>query len=295
TSIVQSLINTGILWCINSFSGKGNSSNKKNKAFHERNSYISLYALSRDLIIPPLAGICATQQIKCFIKWRNSNCIIRDLVRDIPTIPLNNGIKALRYSNLQFKNSTSITRIGFQKPYLNLGIIWIIRIRCELHLIALGIVLVVAMENKLSYIGFYCTQSLTQYRTTSLGFVDELFNLFLNKYNNLYLHHQLPELELNNIIYNYIFTFLLGGTLAFNELQIDKAEQRHLNEQLYSSSGSHVPYMEGLAAFLTKTIPIISSSMKLLFDRFRSDVRNSLNDNINDSWESLMVTTLSNL
>ncbi|OUM58041.1 hypothetical protein PIROE2DRAFT_16801, partial [Piromyces sp. E2] len=55
---------------------------------------------------------------------------------------------------------------------------------------------------------------------------------------------------------------------SFNELQIDKAEQRHLNEQLYSSSGSHVPYMKGLAAFLTKTIPIISSSMKLLFDRF---------------------------
>ncbi|OUM62336.1 hypothetical protein PIROE2DRAFT_11386, partial [Piromyces sp. E2] len=108
----------------------GNSSNKKNKAFHERNSHISLYTLSRDLIIPLLVGICVTQQIKCFIKWRNSNCIIRDLVGDIPTIPLNNGIKALRYSNLQFKNSTSITRLGFQKPYLNLGIIWIIRIRC---------------------------------------------------------------------------------------------------------------------------------------------------------------------
>ncbi|OUM63106.1 hypothetical protein PIROE2DRAFT_10412, partial [Piromyces sp. E2] len=83
---VQSLINTGILWCINNFSGKGNSSNKKNKAFHERNSYISLYVLSRDLIIPPLAGIYATQQIKCFIKWRNSNCNIRDHVRDIPTM-----------------------------------------------------------------------------------------------------------------------------------------------------------------------------------------------------------------
>ncbi|OUM66232.1 hypothetical protein PIROE2DRAFT_6570 [Piromyces sp. E2] len=131
---VQSLINTGILWCINSLSNKENSSNKKNKAFHERNS---------------------------------------DLVRGIPTI------------------------------------------------------------------------------TTSLGFVDKLFNLFLNKYNNLYLQHQLPELESKNITYNYIFTFLLGGTLAFNELQIDKAEQRHLNEQLYSSSGSHVSYMEDLAAFHT--------------------------------------------
>jgi len=51
--------------------------------------------------------------------------------------------------------------------------------------------------------------------------------------------------------------FLLGGTLAFNELQIDKAEQRHLNEHIYSSSGSHVPYIEGLAAFHTNITPII--------------------------------------
>ena len=110
--------------------------------------------------------------------------------------------------------------------------------------------------------------ALNRYRTTSLNFINELFTLFINKYNNLFLNHSLPALELNKVIYNYIFTFLLGGTLAFNELQIDKAEQRQLNEQLYSSSGSHVPYIEGLAAFLTETIPIISSSMKLLFDRF---------------------------
>ncbi|OUM56517.1 hypothetical protein PIROE2DRAFT_18854 [Piromyces sp. E2] len=43
--------------------------------------------------------------------------------------PFNNGIKARRYSILQFQNSTSITRLGFQKPHLNPGIIWIIRIR----------------------------------------------------------------------------------------------------------------------------------------------------------------------
>ncbi|OUM65571.1 hypothetical protein PIROE2DRAFT_7413 [Piromyces sp. E2] len=289
TSRVQSLINTGILWCINSFRGKGNSSNKKNKAFHESNSYISLYALSRDLIIPPLAGICATQQIKCFIKWRNSNCIIRDLVRDIPTIPLNNGIKALRYSNLQFKNSTSITRIGFQKPYLNIGIIWIIRIRC-------------GFEN-----------------TTRIAIASNRVTPDCPRYCSCCGHGE--QTFLHWILLCPVLTQYRTTSLAFNELQIDKAEQRHLHEQLYSSSGSHVPYMEGLAAFLTKTIPIISSSMKLLYDRFSktpneiksanvvsighrnltlvpytgSDVRNSLNDNINDSWESLVVTTLSNL
>jgi len=125
-------------------------------------------------------------------------------------------------------------------------------------------------------------------------------------------------LEIRKTIHNYIFTFLLGGTLAFNELQIDNAEQRHFNEQLYSSSGSHIPYMEGLEAFLTKITPIISSSMKLLFDRFSktptaiksadvvpiwqrnfstisytgSNASSSTNESINDSWESLVDTTL---
>ena len=44
---------------------------------------MSLYALSRDLKIPSLAGICAAQQIKCFIKWRKFNCIIKDLTRNV--------------------------------------------------------------------------------------------------------------------------------------------------------------------------------------------------------------------
>jgi len=153
----------------------------------------------------------------------------------------------------------------------------------------------------------------------SLGYLDDLYRLFFNKYNNLFVIHLTPALEIRKTIHNYIFTFLLYGTLAFNELQIDKAEQRHLNKQLYSSSGSHVPYMEGLAAFLTKITPIISSSMKLLFDRFSktptviksadvvpiwqrnfstipytgSNTSSSTNESINDSWESLVNTTLS--
>jgi len=76
--------------------------------------------------------------------------------------------------------------------------------------------------------------------------------------------------------------------------------------------------MEGLAAFLTKITPIISSSMKLLFDRFSkthnviksadvvtirqrnistipyigSNASSSTNESIFDSWESLVDTTL---
>ena len=84
----------------------------------------------------------------------------------------------------------------------------------------------------------------------------------------MYIFYLTSEQEINNIINNYIFTFLLGGTLTFNELQIDDGERGRLKEQLYSSSGSSVPYMLGLAEFLTKSMSIISSSMELLFDRF---------------------------
>jgi len=72
--------------------------------------------------------------------------------------------------------------------------------------------------------------------------------------------------------------------------------------------------MLGLAEFLTKSMPIISSSMELLFDRFSKtpivtesvDVvpirhrnshitytRSETVDNSLDSWESLVATTLS--
>ena len=65
------------------------------------------------------------------------------------------------------------------------------------------------------------------------------------------------------------YTFLLDGTLAFNELQIDRSEQKLLEELLYSPPlESSVLYMLGLAEFLTKSMPIISSSMELLFGRF---------------------------
>ena len=101
--------------------------------------------------------------------------------------------------------------------------------------------------------------------------------------------------------------FLLGGTLAFNELHIDDGERRHLTELLIKSSAeSSVPYLVGLADFLTKSIPVISSSFKLLFDKYckittrsvdvvpirhRSNVINSnINNNILDTGPSNSLT-----
>jgi len=62
---------------------------------------------------------------------------------------------------------------------------------------------------------------------------------------------------------------MLSRTLALNELHFNSGEQRQLNELLFKgSSESPVPKIVGLAKFLTRAIPIISSSFELLFDRY---------------------------
>ncbi|KAG4090121.1 hypothetical protein H8356DRAFT_1431505 [Neocallimastix lanati (nom. inval.)] len=88
-----------------------------------------------------------------------------------------------------------------------------------------------------------------------------------------------------------------------NQLQFDTEERGHLSEQLLKSSlRSTVPYIVGLA----NTIPIISSSFELLFERFSKNtfitksavskpiVRNSIFEDLScDSGESLVDTTRS--
>ena len=44
---------------------------------------MSTYDLSRDLSIPPIAGIYAALQIKSFAKWSKSYCILKDLIKSI--------------------------------------------------------------------------------------------------------------------------------------------------------------------------------------------------------------------
>ncbi|OUM64716.1 hypothetical protein PIROE2DRAFT_27796, partial [Piromyces sp. E2] len=51
-------------------------------------------------------------------------------------------------------------------------------------------------------------------------------------------------------INHFILMFLLGGTLALNELRIDSGERRHLNKLLIEGfSESSVPYIVGFAEF----------------------------------------------
>ena len=107
---------------------------------------------------------------------------------------LNNGSKTLRYTNFQFQNSTKITRIGFEKPHLNLGINWIIRIRCGFENSSR---IAIASNRVTSDFPCFCPccghgeqsfqhcilecPTFSQYRTKSLGLLDDLYRLFLNK------------------------------------------------------------------------------------------------------------------
>ncbi|KAG4085845.1 hypothetical protein H8356DRAFT_1357007 [Neocallimastix lanati (nom. inval.)] len=71
-------------------------------------------------------------------------------------------------------------------------------------------------------------------------------------------------LEDVNFINRYIYIFHFGGISALDELQFDTGETGTLN----CSQGSSVPYMVGLAEYFANALPIISSSLELLFERF---------------------------
>ena len=75
------------------------------------NSTMSTYALSRDLSIPPIAGVCAELQIKSFAKWSKSNCIIKDIIKSIPKMHHYSWTKESRTlykksKNINVKNMT---------------------------------------------------------------------------------------------------------------------------------------------------------------------------------------------
>ncbi|OUM68236.1 hypothetical protein PIROE2DRAFT_4114 [Piromyces sp. E2] len=132
--------------------------------------------------------------------------------------------------NLKFQNSTSITRLGFQKPHINHGIIWIIRICC-------------GFEN-----------------TTLIAIANNRIT---------------PDCP------NYCPCCDHGEQTFLHWILLCPALTQYRTSSLVHR-GSHVPYMENLSAFLSKTIPIIRHRNLTLVPYTRSDVKNSLNDNIND-------------
>jgi len=308
---------SGLLWCIGSFS-KNSNLNSDKIVSRRQNPTMSTYALSRDLDIPPISGICAALQVKSFAKWSKSNCIIKDLIKYIPKMPYYpwtkesrtlykkvrkyncvkyedikeyywnsiskfQGIKGQNYDNAKFVNNKSIILLSLEYPQFNLGFSWIIRLRCGYKFNTTIAIRMGRVSNDCPKTCPCCGQgdqsfvhwifkcdALSSYRWNLLNFINDLYVLFARKIRD---HNPLSSNDSfsdnDNYINHYIYMFLLGGTSALNELHFDRGEQRHLNELLFkSSSESPVPKIVGLAEFLTNTIPIISSSFELLFDRY---------------------------
>jgi len=53
------------------------------KDFLKGIAFASFYCVSKELNVPPLSAKCAIAQVRYYKKWKNSKCIISDLLRDI--------------------------------------------------------------------------------------------------------------------------------------------------------------------------------------------------------------------
>jgi hypothetical protein len=75
---------------------------------------------------------------------------------------------------------------------------------------------------------FQCN-ALASFRWNSLNFIDDLYVLFARKIRvliHLSSYDSISNFE--DYINHYIYLFLLGGTLALNELHFDSGEQGQL-------------------------------------------------------------------
>ncbi|KAG4083250.1 hypothetical protein H8356DRAFT_1382087 [Neocallimastix lanati (nom. inval.)] len=268
----QTLINTGLFLCIGSFSKNGKTSSENND-YIRHNSTISTYALSRDLSIPPIAGVCAALQIKAFAKWKHCIKKIKKykyekyddiLERYWKSIAKFQGIKGQNYDCNKFSNNKAIIMLSLKYPQINLGFSWIIRLRCGYKYnttIAIKMGRVSEDSTNLLNIWIFKCDALASFRWNSLNFIDDLYVLFLRKirvFNPLSSYDSISIFE--DYINHHIYLFLLGGTLVLNELHFDSGEQRQLNELLFKGS-SELPVPKD-------SMPIISSSFELLFDRY---------------------------
>ncbi|OUM69375.1 hypothetical protein PIROE2DRAFT_2672 [Piromyces sp. E2] len=216
---------------------------------------MSTYAISRDLEIPPIAGTCAALQAKCFVKWRKSNCIIKDFIKYILSLFHHSWTKE---SNILRNKLRKDIKSHYWKNILKFQGIkgQSYHVQHQLLMIALECVPAVARVNNLLITRFFLALPFLP--------IDILKNISIN---------------------HFILIFLLGGTLDLNELRIDSGERRHLNKLLIEGlSESPVPYIVGFVEFLTNTIPIIRSSNLL---------SSSVNSNEDELKERLVDNTLS--
>jgi len=148
TRSTQTIVNSGLYWI---------------EGFSKENSFTSLYCVSKELNISPLSAKCAIAQVRCFKKWKNSKCIISDLLRDISRCRrhawdkeskiladkldkfpskkaiLNfywdrdmagKSIKAKAYKSNNFEETREYLKLNYKYPEFSIGFRWVLRARC---------------------------------------------------------------------------------------------------------------------------------------------------------------------
>ena len=137
--------------------------------------------------------------------------------------------------------------LSLKFPQFNLGFSWIIRLRCVINTILLLLLEWVEFQENCPMTYPCCGEgnqsfehwifkcdALASFRWNSLNFIDDLYVLFIRKiraFNPLSSYNSISDFE--DYINQYIYLFLLGGTLVLNELHFDSGEQRQLNELLF--------------------------------------------------------------
>jgi len=181
------------------------------------------------------------------------------------------GIKCSNYDNFKFINTRNLFKLSLEYTQLSLDFNEILRLRAGYKYNTTIVFRGGRVSNSCpkfcpccgrgdqSFIHwiFECS-TFSLCRCKSWDFIDDFFILFANK--------------IRNFINKYIYIFLLGGISALDELQFDTGERGHLSKQLLKSSqGSTISFIMGLAEYRTNTIPIINSSLELLFERFNKN------------------------
>jgi len=149
TRKAQTLLNRGLFWSL---------------GYKNTNVNTCTYTITSEFWLAPLSALCAIAQIRCFKKWKDSSCIIKDLTTNIPSMPYyytwtkesrtltrklaglnknqiklkylerdsltrNPAKRALTYIECKYGNSKHIQKLALRYPQYQLGFFWIMRIR----------------------------------------------------------------------------------------------------------------------------------------------------------------------
>lgn len=157
------------------------------------------------------------------------------------------GIKGKNYDRNKYCNAKYLIMLGYEFPNINLGIKWIIRLRCGYEY---NSKIAFKSQRVLKECPSYCPccqqgdQSFEHWifecpyfssvRWNSLNFINDLYSKFSEKIRtHSLLNNNTSTSDYKKYINQKLLIFLLGGISALEELHFDKEEQKFFYIFLY--------------------------------------------------------------